>query len=89
MLLNETEMTNMTYTATPAAMSVTAAAQYLSISRANLYRLIKAGELRPAKVGGRTLIRRVDADALLERSVSVPIARAKDDRPQVFDNVFA
>jgi len=89
MLLDETEMTNMTYTATPAAMSVTAAAQYLSISRANLYRLIKAGELRPAKVGGRTLIRRVDADALLERSVSVPIARAKDDRSQVFDNVFA
>lgn len=79
----------MTYTATPAALSVTAAAQYLSISRANLYRLIKAGELRPAKVGGRTLIRRVDADALLERSVGAPIAPAKDDRPQVFDNVFA
>ena len=53
----------------PAAFSVNAAAKYLSVSRANIYRLIKAGDIRPAKVGGRTLIRRVDADALLERSV--------------------
>lgn len=53
----------------PAALSVNEAARYLSISRANLYRLFKNGDLRPAKVGGRTLVRRVDADRLLERSV--------------------
>jgi len=56
--------------ALPAALSVNAAARYLSISRANLYRLIKSGDIRPAKVGGRTLIRRVDADALLARAVT-------------------
>lgn len=63
----------------PAALSVKHAAKYLSISQANLYRLIKAGELRPAKVGGRTLIRRIDADALLARSLEHPIAPAKNE----------
>jgi excisionase family DNA binding protein len=52
-----------------AAMTVLEAADYLRISRANLYRLFQTGELKPAKVGGRTLVRRVDADALLERSL--------------------
>lgn len=49
----------------PAAFSIPAAASYLSISRASIYRLIKAGELPRVKVGGRSLIRRSDADALL------------------------
>lgn len=53
----------------PAAFNVDEASRYLGISRANLYMLFKSGELRPAKVGGRTLVRRVDADALLERSL--------------------
>ncbi|SEK22426.1 helix-turn-helix domain-containing protein [Xaviernesmea oryzae] len=58
--------------AIPAALSVPAASRYLGISRASLYRLIKTGALVPAKVGGRTLIRRVDADAFLEGAVSDP-----------------
>lgn len=53
-----------------AAFTVNEAANYLRISRANIYRLFKSGELRPAKLGGRTLVRRVDADALLERAVT-------------------
>lgn len=57
-------------TAPRAAMTVEEAADYLRISRANLYRLFKAGELKPARVGGRTLVRRIDADALLERAVA-------------------
>lgn len=52
-----------------AAMTVTEATDYLRVSRASLYRLFASGELKPAKVGGRTLVRRIDADALLERSV--------------------
>lgn len=57
----------------PGAMSIVDAARYLSISRAYLYELIKAGEIVPAKVGRRTLIRRVDADELLKRSIDAPI----------------
>ena len=59
---------------TPAALSISAAARYLSVSRSGLYRLINSGALTPAKVGGRTLIRRVDADAMLARAVDAPIA---------------
>lgn len=54
---------------TPAAFNVEEAAHYLGISRANLYKLFKSGALRSTKIGGRTLVRRIDADALLERSV--------------------
>lgn len=53
-----------------AAFTVDEAAAYLRISRSNLYWLFRNGDLRPAKVGGRTLVRRVDADALLERAVN-------------------
>lgn len=67
---------------TPGAMSIVAAAGYLSISRAYLYQLIKAGEIVPAKVGRRTLIRRVDADAFLARSVNAPISVSRDERPR-------
>lgn len=49
------------------AFSVANAAAYLSISRASIYLLIKDGSLPKVKVGHRTLIRRVDADAFLER----------------------
>jgi excisionase family DNA binding protein len=60
---------------TPAAFSTKAASRYLSISRAQLYRLFKSGDLHFAKVGGRTLVRRMDLDALLERSI-VPGGRS-------------
>lgn len=51
------------------AMTIVEAADYLRISRATIYRLFRSGELKPARLGGRTLVRRVDADALLERSL--------------------
>lgn len=50
------------------ALTVNEASAYLRISRGTLYRLFATGDLRPAKVGGRTLVRRADADALLSRS---------------------
>lgn len=54
----------------PAALSVKDAARYIGISRTHLYSLFKSGKIRPAIIGGRTLVRRVDADALLKRSVA-------------------
>ncbi|MDR4305653.1 helix-turn-helix domain-containing protein [Chelatococcus sambhunathii] len=53
-----------------AVFTVPEAAVYLRISRASVYRLFDKGELRAARIGGRTLVRRIDADALLERAVS-------------------
>lgn len=50
------------------AMTVPEAAAYLRISRASLYRLFRDGDLKPRKIAGRTLVRRVDADALLARA---------------------
>lgn len=52
-----------------AAFSVDAAAKYIGISRAGMWRLLKAGELQCVRIGGRTLFRRVDLDAFLERCV--------------------
>ena len=63
----------------PAALRVNEAARYLGISRANLYRLFQSGDLKPAKIGGRTLVRRIDADALLERSVVGDVIPIKPD----------
>lgn len=53
----------------PAALSVDETAEYLRISRATLYRLFREKKLVPARLGGRTLVRRVDADAFLESCV--------------------
>jgi excisionase family DNA binding protein len=53
--------------ANAAAFSVVQAAVYIGISRNGVYRAFKSGALRPTKVGGRTLVRRVDADAFLAR----------------------
>lgn len=71
----------------PAALSVPTAAKYIGISRANMYRLIKAGAIVPAKVGHRTVIRRADADAFLESCLTRPsntlkarsVSEKKDD----------
>lgn len=52
-----------------AALSDREAAQYLGISRTGLWRLLKSGALPPCRIGGRTLVRRTDLDALLDRSV--------------------
>lgn len=51
------------------AFTVDEASAYLRISRASLYRLIGDGSLKPARVGGRTLIRRVDAEKFLASCV--------------------
>ncbi|MEZ0212986.1 MAG: helix-turn-helix domain-containing protein [Xanthobacteraceae bacterium] len=53
----------------PAAFTVEEAADYLRLSRAGIWRLLKDGRLPRARIGGRTLIRRVDVDAFLERCV--------------------
>lgn len=50
---------------TPAVMTVAELAEYFRISRVSAYRLFKRGELKPIKIGGRTVIRRADADAFL------------------------
>ena len=51
-----------------ALLDVDAAASYLSIGRTSLYALIRAGKLRPVRLGGRrrTLIARADLDRLVE-----------------------
>ena len=53
-----------------AALTVDEASDYLRISRATLYRLFREKQLKPARVGGRTLIRRIDADAFLASCVA-------------------
>ena len=47
----------------PLVDTVTAAAQRVGISRATLYREIKAGKLRAVKAARRTLITRADQEA--------------------------
>lgn len=58
----------MSTTESPVLTAINAAA-YLSVSKPTLYRLIKKGEVKPVKLGGRTLFRRADLDALIERSL--------------------
>ena len=53
----------------PAALSIEATADYLSVSVSSVWRLLRSGELPKAKIAGRTLVRRVDAEALLARAV--------------------
>jgi excisionase family DNA binding protein len=58
-------------TASTAALTVEEAADYLRISRAGMWRLLRDGRIPRARIGGRTLVRRVDAEAFLERCVEV------------------
>ncbi len=51
------------------AFRVNDAAQSYSISRATIYRLLKANELRAVKIGGRRLILREDLEALVTGGV--------------------
>ena len=51
------------------AFSIEKTAEYLSISRASVWRLLKSGALPRARIGGRTVVRRIDADAFLARAV--------------------
>ena len=53
-------------TAEPLAYGIKEATKILGISRTMLYGEIKAGRMRAIKVGRRTLIRHLDAEAWLE-----------------------
>jgi excisionase family DNA binding protein len=53
------------FVAVPEALSVRQFQQVYGIGHSKVYALIKSGELRAVKVGDRTLIRKVDADAWL------------------------
>lgn len=48
-----------------AAFNDREAATYLGISQAGFWRLLRAGKLPRVRIGGRTLVRRVDLDAFL------------------------
>lgn len=50
-------------------LNVADTAAYLCVSRPSVYRLARNGDLKTVKLGGRTLFRRADLDALIERSV--------------------
>lgn len=56
----------------PAALTIKEASDYLRVSPSTLYRLFREKKLSAARVGGRTLIRRLDADAFLARCAGVP-----------------
>lgn len=51
------------------ALNVEEAADYLRVSRATIWRLLSAKELRRVRIGGRTVIRRVDLESFLEQAV--------------------
>jgi|ThiBio_1000_plan_1041568.scaffolds.fasta_scaffold00232_29 excisionase family DNA binding protein len=53
-----------------AALTIEEAADYLRISRSSIYRLFRDKSLVPARIGKRTVVRRVDADKFLERCIS-------------------
>lgn len=59
-----------TYSVSSAALTVDEAADYLRVCRSTVYKLFREGQLKPARVGGRTLVRRIDADQFLERCVA-------------------
>lgn len=58
-------------TSQPAALGVESSACYRGVSRSSVWRLIKTGDLHCVRLNGRTLLRRIDLDALLERSAEV------------------
>lgn len=59
------------------AYRVKEAAQVLAISRSRFYELVAAGQIRVLKDGARTLVRRQELEAYLDR---LETARADDHR---------
>lgn len=55
----------------PAVFTIPELADYFRISRAGVWRLLQDNRLPKTKIGGRTLIRRVDADSFLASCVEV------------------
>jgi excisionase family DNA binding protein len=54
-----------------AALTVDEAADYIRVSRATIWRLLRNNSLPRARIGGRTVVRRIDLDAFLARAVDV------------------
>jgi excisionase family DNA binding protein len=52
-----------------AALTVDEAADYIRVSRATIWRLLKSKSLARVRIGGRTVVRRVDLDAFLARAI--------------------
>jgi len=52
-----------------AALTVDEAADYIRVSRATIWRLLRNKSLARARIGGRTVVRRIDLDAFLARAV--------------------
>ena len=52
------------------AYTINEAVAASGLGRTTIYELIKQRELTPVKVGMRTLIRRVDLEAMLERKLA-------------------
>lgn len=66
-------------------MNVEEAADYLRISRATLYNLMKKGELKPVKIGKRTLFDTDDLKKFFEGhkiTSEVPTPAKKRGRPK-------
>ncbi|MEJ0095509.1 MAG: helix-turn-helix domain-containing protein [Methylocella sp.] len=51
----------------PGVLAVEETAFYLRISKAGVWRLLRDGKLPRTRIGGRTLIRKVDVDAFLAK----------------------
>ena len=54
------------------ALTVDEASESLRISRVGVWRLLREGRIPRTRIGGRTLIRRVDLDAFLNSCVELP-----------------
>ena len=54
-------------TVQPVLLSITETARLLGVGRSTLYGLLNHGDLLGLKIGTRTLIKRTDVEALLER----------------------
>lgn len=52
------------------AYTINEARKVSGLGRTKLYELINAGELKPAKIGTRTLILRTDLEGMLQRAVA-------------------
>lgn len=50
----------------PGALTIPETAEYLGISRASVYRLVKAGKLRPKRFGRSLRIAKIELDRFLE-----------------------
>ena len=62
-------MQNSTLRFPSAALTIDEAARYISVSRATVWRLLKNKSLARIRIGGRTVVRRADLDALLAKLV--------------------